>query len=187
MSVRPSFGTTKLPASSTVQECVCARAVVRCCDPSATKFVTIPPQDTTALLRRALVGILLVGHLGSIAELLLLKHIDGFWQLIPLGLSVITLMTLLWFGVAQSVASLRTLQGTMWLCLLSGVTGVVQHLLGNIVYAQESNPSISGRDLYLEAIMGSTPTLAPGVMVLLGLIGLAFAFRHPILSPSILS
>lgn len=146
--------------------------------------MTILHQDTLVLLRRALLGILVMGHVGSIAELLLLKHTDGFWQLIPLALSGASMLVLVWLWLAPSVASMRALQGVMGLCLISGGVGVVQHFLGNIVYAQESNPSISGRELYVEAIMGSTPTLAPGVMVLLGLIGLAYAFRHPILSPS---
>ncbi len=139
----------------------------------------IVQQATVTILRRALLLILVVGSVGTIVELLLLKHTDGVWQVIPLVLNGLTLLVLAWFGVARSHSSLRALQATMLLCLTSGGVGVVQHLLGNIVYASESNPSLAGRELYLEAIMGSTPTLAPGMMVQLALIGLAFAFRHP--------
>ena len=139
----------------------------------------IMQQATVTILRRALLFILVIGSVGTIVELLLLKHTDGVWQVIPLVLNGIILLVLVWYGVARSHSSLRALQATMVLCLASGGVGVVQHFLGNIVYASESNPSLAGRELYLAAIMGSTPTLAPGMMVQLALIGLAFAFRHP--------
>ena len=134
---------------------------------------------TVTVLRQALLVLLVIGTAGTIVELLLLKHTEGVWQLSPLILGALILLVLAWFGVTRSAASLRTLQGIMVLTLLSGGIGTVQHFRGNVIYAKESNPSLSGRELYVEAVMGSTPTLAPGMMVQLALIGLAFAFRHP--------
>lgn len=137
--------------------------------------------DTIALLRRALLFILVLGNVGVVAELLLLKHTDGFWQFIPLTLIGATLLVVAWYGLSRGAAALKVLRVVLVLCFISGGVGVVQHFRGNLVYAAESNPSISGRELYLEAIMGSTPALAPGTMVQLALIGLAFVFRHPVL------
>ncbi len=137
-------------------------------------------QDTVAVIRQALLFILVLGNVGVAAELLLLKHTDGFWQLIPFALIGMTLLVTAWYGLSRSRSSLRTLRVILVFCFVSGGVGVVQHFRGNLVYAAESNPSISGRELYLEAIMGSTPALAPGTMVLLALIGLAFVFRHPV-------
>ena len=134
---------------------------------------------TVTVLRQTLLVLLIIGTVGIIVELLLLKHTDGVWQLSPLLLGALILLVLAWFGVTRSAASLRALQGIMVLTLVSGGIGVVQHFRGNVTYASESNPSLAGRELYWEAVMGSTPTLAPGVMVQLALIGLAFAFRHP--------
>ena len=134
---------------------------------------------TVVVLRQALLVMLVIGTIGTVVELLLLKHTDGFWQLAPLGLCALTLIVIAWFGATRSAASLRALQGIMVLTLLSGGIGAVQHFRGNVIYASESNPSLTGRELYVEAVMGSTPTLAPGMMVQLALIGLAFAFRHP--------
>jgi hypothetical protein len=134
---------------------------------------------TLSVLRMALLTLLLLGNIGTLVELLLLKHTDGIWQLAPLMLSGATLLVLAWFGVTRSARALRALQVVMVCCFLSGGVGVVQHLRGNLGYAKDSNPSLSGRDLYIEAVMGSTPTLAPGMMVQLALIGLAFVFRHP--------
>ena len=142
-------------------------------------LLKIRQMATVAVLRTALLVLLVIGTVGTIVELLLLKHTDGVWQVAPLVLCLLTLLVLAWFGVARTAASLRALQGVMLLTLVSGGVGVVQHFRGNVIYASESNPSLSGRELYAEAVMGSTPTLAPGMMVQLALIGLAFAFRHP--------
>ncbi len=138
-------------------------------------------MTTIEALRRALLALLVLGSIGTVVELLLLKHTDGVWQLTPILLSGGTLLALAWFGVAHSRASLRALQAVMLLALVSGGIGVVQHFRSNLVYASESNPSLTGWALYLEAVMGSNPTLAPGVMVQLALIGLAYCFRHPTL------
>lgn len=136
-------------------------------------------RPTLALLRTGLLLMLLMGVVGTQIELLLLKHTDGIWQLTPLLLNGATLMALAWYGMARSGKALRAVQLVMGLCLISGGVGVIQHYRANVGYAQESDPSLGGTDLYKEAVMGSTPTLAPGTMVQLGLIGLAFVFRHP--------
>ena len=139
----------------------------------------IPQKLTVVLLRQALLLILIVSLVGSGIELLLLRHTDGIWQLLPLLLIALSFGALAWFWLSRSAASIRTLQVIMLLCLASGVIGLVQHFAGNMVYARDSNPSLSGMALYKEALFGSTPTLAPGTMIQVALLGLAFAFRHP--------
>ena len=137
-------------------------------------------RDSTAtLLRRALLLVLVVGLVGTLAELLLMKHTDGIWQLIPVILISVALAVLVWYAFANGRAPVRALQGVMALFLVAGGIGVVQHYRGNIAYASDSNPGLSSSELYLEAVVGSTPLLAPGTMVQFALIGLAFTFRHP--------
>ena len=138
-------------------------------------------RPTEGIIRAALLAILVIGLVGTEVELLLLKHVDGFWQLVPVVLIGGGLVVTAWFALEKSARSLRALQGTMLVFAASGALGVVQHFLGNIDYARDSNPSLAGSELYREAVMGSTPTLAPGTMVQLGLVGLVFAFRHPAL------
>jgi hypothetical protein len=142
------------------------------------------PKPTADALRQAILGILLFGLVGTSAELVLLKHVDGFWQLSPLALIALALAILGWHATSRSGASVRALQGIMLLNLASGGIGFFQHFLANIEDARESNPSIAGMELYSEALAGSTPSLAPGTMMLLALLGLAFAFRHPSLQGS---
>jgi hypothetical protein len=63
--------------------------------------------------------------------------------------------------------------------LIAGGIGVIQHYRANLIDASESDPSLSGKALYIKATSGSIPALAPGTMVQIALLGLAFAFRHP--------
>ena len=139
-------------------------------------------HSTEAAIRLALLAILVVGLVGTEAELLLLKHTDGAWELVPVVLVGMALLLLGWHGVSRSAASLRGLQLMMAVFLASGVLGVALHFQGNVKYERDSSPALSGRELYRRAVMGATPMLAPGTMIQLGLVGLVFAFRHPSLA-----
>ena len=44
-------------------------------------------------------------------------------------------------------------------------------------------PSLRGFELFSQSVTGATPTLAPGVMLQLGLLGLAYTYRHSDLRP----
>ena len=133
-------------------------------------------------VRRALLTILVVGLVGAEIELLLLKHTDGFWQLVPVVAVAIAIAVVVWCVAAPSVPALTALRMVMVVFLIAGVVGVIQHFTGNIGYEKESNPGLAGAELYRAAAMGSTPLLAPGVMLQIGLVGLLFAFRHPALT-----
>jgi hypothetical protein len=147
----------------------------------------VTPLDSEAmpfetLVRRALLAILVLGLVGTEIELFLLKHTDGFWQLVPVVLLGLTLALVIWCAARPGAAALRTLQVIMALFLLSGAVGIIQHFQGNLIDEGESNPGLGGRDLYKAAAMGATPLLAPGIMLQLGLVGLLFTFRHPALA-----
>ena len=140
-------------------------------------------RSTLEVLRRWLLIALVLGLVGTQAELLLLKHVDGVWQLVPVALIGLSLIAIGWYALAKSATSIRMLQLVMMLFLVSGGTGTIQHFRGNVEHERESDPSLSGPELYKRAMMGSTPALAPGTMIQLGLIGLLFTFRHPTLVP----
>ena len=133
-------------------------------------------------VRKALLAILFLGLIGTEVELFLLKHTDGFWQLVPVILVALTILLAAWAGIAPSRASLATLRVVMAALLVSGIIGIVQHFTGNVGYERESNPGLGGMELYGAAAMGSTPLLAPGVMLQLGLVGLLYTLRHPALT-----
>jgi len=72
------------------------------------------------------------------------------------------------------------LQTTMALFLVAGLTGVFLHYQANVEFQVETNPSLSGWALFVKAIQAKVPpALAPGLMAQLGLLGLAYSYRHP--------
>lgn len=139
-------------------------------------------MEESALLARvrwALAAILIFGLFGIEVELFLLKHTDGFWQLLPVALVGATMLIAGWTAMRPTPASLGIFRVVMGVFLLVGLVGVYQHFTGNIGYEKESNPGLAGAELYRAAAMGSTPLLAPGAMLQLGLIGLLYTYRHP--------
>jgi len=57
---------------------------------------------------------------------------------------------------------------------------VALHYKGNVEFEEELHPTEQGMLFFRKTIAGATPVLAPGSMVLLGLVGLAHAYRHPV-------
>jgi len=142
----------------------------------------MPEPPTLAIVRRILFGILVLGLAGTEVELLLLKHTDGIWQLVPVLLVGASLLAVAWVGLSQGSGSLQVFRAMMLIFVLSGLAGLLLHFRGNLAFERESDPSLAGAALWHRAVMGATPTLAPGTMIQLGLVGLAFLFRHPRLS-----
>ena len=140
-------------------------------------------SDTTVeRIRGFLLGLFMIGVGGTGTELLLLGHTEGFWQWVPLVLMAASLVTLAWRVAAYRSRSLHVFRGTMILFVLSGVVGLWQHYDGNAEFELEMYPALRGFALFRESITGATPTLAPGTMLGLGLLGLVYTYRHPALS-----
>ncbi|HSA56224.1 MAG TPA: hypothetical protein VLE53_10985 [Gemmatimonadaceae bacterium] len=135
--------------------------------------------DTLGFVRAVLLAALVLGLIGTLTELFLLEHTEDVWQWAPIVLMAVTLLVLAWFGLSRAPASLRTVQWLMGLFLISGLLGVWLHYKGNVEFELEMYPDLSGLTLFRDAMMGATPSLAPGTMIQLGMIGLAWAFRHP--------
>ena len=136
-------------------------------------------SETLAAIRRLLLGALAVGVLGTSGELILLRHIEKPAQWIPLVFLAACLPVLIWHAVAPSAASVRVLQGLMLAFIALGVIGVGLHYDGNVEFERELHPDERGWEFVRKTIAGATPVLAPGTMVLLGLVGLAHAYHHP--------
>ena len=140
-------------------------------------------STTLSVIRNFLLILFLLGMIGIGSELLLIGHTEEKFQLVPLVLMGFSLVVVVWFFAGGGAVTLRIFQPTMILFIMSGFTGLWLHYKVNAEFEQEMYPSLGGLDLFWEAIKGSTPsTLAPGTMILLGLIGLAFTYNHPILS-----
>jgi hypothetical protein len=122
---------------------------------------------------------MLIGLAGTGAELVLLGHIEGFQQLIPLGLIAASLVTGGWHAVRPSALSVNAVRAAMGLCVVSGALGIALHYRGNLEFELEMYPAMAGTELVTKVITGATPVLAPGTMSLLGVVGLMHTYRHP--------
>jgi len=118
-------------------------------------------------IRRQVVWLLVFSSVGLIAELVLIRHWDGVWQVVPLALLGLGLL------VVAVRASTRVMRGVMGLFILSGLVGTFLHYLGKVEFALERNQALTGWALIRETLKGtSPPILAPGAMIAIGLLGL---------------
>lgn len=134
-------------------------------------------------LRRFLVAAAGLLFAGTVLELLLVGHTEGFTQLIPFALCVLGL------GAAAAAsfspprrAALVGLRVVSLLAAAGSLYGVYEHVAGNVALQREVNPNASGGEFILGALDGGNPLLAPGVLTLAAALALAATYRHPALS-----
>jgi uncharacterized membrane protein len=128
-------------------------------------------------LRLWVLGVLALGLIGTVTELILLEHYEQPLQFVPLVLIAMAVVVLARHAMRQDTASLRALQIVMGIFVLAGFAGMAAHFNGSAEYQLELNPDMSNWEL-LEKILHAKapPLLAPGMMLQMGLLGLAYAF-----------
>jgi hypothetical protein len=137
-------------------------------------------SSTLATLRRLLLSVLMLGLVGTAIELVLIGHDADAWQVIPLVVLAIAILAGLGMVVTRFGSATATwlFRAAMVLLMLSGPMGSVLHYRANMEFKREMDPSLSGFALFSSVVQAqSPPALAPGNMALLGLLGLACAFR----------
>ena len=138
-------------------------------------------------LRRMLLAVFLFGAAGMCFELVLLEHTEDFWQWVPIILLGSSLPLAVALTFTQRALLVRLFQLVLVLFIGSGGIGLIQHVRGNVEFELEMYASMRGFELIWESLKGATPSLAPGAMMLLGLVGMIYVFRHPsvVHSPSV--
>ena len=116
---------------------------------------------------------------GLLCELALIAHYEDLSQIIPLALLAAGLTTL---GLDMAVArrwSRLVLQLIMVLFIVAGGLGMYFHFRGSREFQIEMDPQIRGAALVWHVLRAkSPPTLAPGSMVQLGMLGLGYAYMR---------
>ncbi|MDB4880271.1 MAG: hypothetical protein JWL60_1717 [Gemmatimonadetes bacterium] len=130
-------------------------------------------------LRPLLLAVVALGAAGLLAELLLLEHYESAWQWAPLVLLAAVLATALAVWRRPTRPILAAFRAVMLACIVAGAAGFILHFKGNLEFALERDPALSGMALVWKVLRGATPALAPGAMAQLGLLGLVFTYRHP--------
>lgn len=139
-------------------------------------------KELKEVVRTLVLGVFVFSLLGTGGELILLEHTEDIWMWIPLGLMGGSTLLLVVYGITKARWSVQAFQWLMILFVISGFVGIWLHLKGNMEFELEMYPDIEGFKLLWEALKGATPALAPGTMTQLGLLGLIYTFKHPMLS-----
>lgn len=139
----------------------------------------MPATFLHASLRQLLLALVFIGVVGLEVELALLRHAETLNQWIPHVTLLIGLISTVAVYVWPGPATLRSFQAVMLIFLVVGALGVYLHVQGNVEFALERDPSLTGVRLIWKALRGATPALAPGAMAQLGLLGLLYGYRHP--------
>ena len=131
-------------------------------------------------MRAFILAAFLLGLAATAAELLLVGHTEGFWQLAPLLLMALSVVPLVLYAGTHRSFCLRLFQVIMLLFVASGVVGLFLHYDAKAEFKLETDPSLTGWPLFREAMKGAMPpALAPAAMIQFALLGLAYAYRHP--------
>jgi hypothetical protein len=136
---------------------------------------------------RLLLALFLLGAAGTLAELLLLEHVEDWKQLVPVVLLGVGMLVAGWHAWRPSSVTLRTVGGLGIVYVVSGIVGIWFHYSGNAEFERELSPGTVGWDLVRESLTGATPALAPGTMVWFGLLALlvATAARVSVAAPTL--
>lgn len=137
------------------------------------------PDQFQFRLGRWLLALTAVGIAGLIAELLLLDHTETFNQWIPLVSLCLGLIATIAVWLKPNAATFRVFKLIMFLFVGAGLLGVYLHYAGNVEWAHERDSNLHGLPLAWKALKGATPSLAPGALAQLGLLGLIFAWSQP--------
>ena len=124
-------------------------------------------------LRRMLFVVLLMGMAGTCAELLLTGHYEDFWQKAPIALLAGGMAVTFFVALSPAAWAVALMRALMVLCIAGGALGTYFHYESNAEFAAELTPGLSGFALLQEALTRPMPPpLAPGTMIMFGLLGL---------------
>jgi hypothetical protein len=124
-------------------------------------------------IRRLVTLLFLLGATGTAADLLFIGHYEDSWQVAPLALLGFGTGAALWALLAREGGGRRALQAAAWLLVLGGAVGLQLHYAANMEIEREVSPTLSGAALWWKAARGAAPpSLAPGTLIHLGLLGL---------------
>ena len=138
-------------------------------------------DDSLNVLRQLLLALLLFGLAGIAVELLLLRHYEDAWMLVPFVVSAHAAVATLVRFMRPMAASVQWLRAAMLLLLAAGTAGVWLHYAGGLEFQADVDPTLSRSQLFWKVVhMQAPPALAPGALVQLGLLGLIATYKDPL-------
>lgn len=142
-------------------------------------------MDPTIIAQRLRTFLLVLAGcmcVGTVVELLLAKHTENATQLIPFALCGAGLVAVVAALRRPSRTTLIALRAVMALLMLGSLLGVYEHVTNNIAFELEIRPSATLSAVWLKALSGAAPLLAPGILALAAVIAIAATYYHPALT-----
>jgi hypothetical protein len=131
-------------------------------------------------LRRLILALLSFGLVALGTELIAMGHYEDAWQMVPVGLLGVSILTILAYVIGRGTRALAVLQVLMILMIASGLMGIFLHYQANVSFQLDTNPDLSEWELFTRVLHAiAPPAMAPGVMAQLGFLGLIYTYKHP--------
>lgn len=147
-----------------------------------------PFRPNRFTLRGLLLAIVTFGLSGLALELTLLEHYEEATMWFPFVAIVAALGAIGALVLRPGRGVVKVVRLVMSLFVAVGLLGVVLHYQGSLEFQVDMDPTASAWQLFWKVMhMKAPPTLAPGAMVQLGLLGLLSTYRHPALSSGTLT
>ena len=139
-------------------------------------------MNSNDVLRRLRLFLLVLAGLvfvGAVVELVLSEHTESLVQWIPFFLCGLGIATILAALIRPQRLTLIALRSVMVLVILGSVVGVYEHLVNNIGLELEVRPNATVGGVFVEALKGASPLLAPGMLAVAAIIAIAATYYHP--------
>jgi len=138
-------------------------------------------EKTLAQLRQFLLIISAGVFVMTVAELFFLEHWNFKIQYLPFALSALGLAASGFAYFRPSRGVVRFAQWSMGIIAVLSFIGFYEHMAGNYTFWKEIQPDSTTWELIVETFKGGVPVLAPGILTLGGVIGLAATYKHQVL------
>ena len=138
-------------------------------------------EKTLERLRQFLLIISTGVFIMTVTELTFLSHWSETVQFLPFALSALGLITLSLAYFRPSRASITAMQWSMLVIAVCSLIGFYEHMLNNFAFRLEIAANSTTWELIRATLEGSNPVLAPGILTLGAVIGLAAIYKHPAL------
>ena len=139
------------------------------------------PDTTLAKLRRFLLVISAGTYGMTVTELIFISHWNETIQYLPFALCALGILVA---GMAYFRPNRRVVETTRWSMIVIGVCSLIgfyEHLFNNYSFWLEIQPNSTPWELVVATFTGGIPVLAPGILLLGAVIGLAAVYHHPAL------
>ena len=138
-------------------------------------------ESTLARLRQFLLIIAAGIFVMTLVELIFVSHWNETIQYLPFGLCGLGLTMLTLSYLRPGRGSVHALRWSMTIIGVCSFIGFYEHMANNFSFWREIQPNATGWELILATFNGGIPVLAPGILLLGAVIGLAALYQHPLL------